>query len=159
MTITNPDGTGDKNDENNSIKEFKEMMKERVKSTKNPLKFDEKFYDPILSGKKRMTFRRDAHRNIWDCFTINGHYYQITEKIPTTLEDFITEYYREDGFESVDQARKYFMNLYFSNPDGCKNYPGIKMDTSIRNYRECYGDNCDFREVDGVIFKFEEILR
>lgn len=34
MTITNPDGTGDKTDENYSIKEFKERMKERVKSTK-----------------------------------------------------------------------------------------------------------------------------
>jgi len=157
MNVTSPESVQAQIEHNFSVKEFKERMNNRVKSSPYPLKFDERFYDRILNGKKRLTFRRNTHRNLWDCFTINGHYYEITAKIPTTLEFFIRENYREDGFESEDQAREYFMKLYFSNTDGAPQYSGIKCD--VVNYRECYGDNCDFNDVEGVIYKFEEVLK
>ena len=157
MIVTSPDRVRNELENNFSVKEFKEKMNKRVKSTKNPLKFDERFYEKILNGKKRLTFRRDTSRNLWDCFTISGHYYEITAKIPTTLEYFIRENYLDDGFESEEEAREYFRKLYFSNPDGKS--PNLGIDCDVPNYRECYGDNCDFNEVEGMIFKFEEVVK
>lgn len=127
--------------------EYRDWLLGKVMLTKNPLKFDERFHNELIDGKKTVTFRRHAaDRNIGDCFVIRRHVFRVTDITPINLETFIHRYYRNDGFESVPQAQEYFIGLY-----------GIDAEPDTPDkQRTCYPPT-EFRKIDGYKIDFTKL--
>ena len=99
------------------------------------LEFDRQFIPHILSGTKRVTFRRGAKGNIGDFFPIEylgvKYLYHITDVQPMCLGVFCDNYFDEDGFKSEYDAREYFARHY--------------------------GDPHDFYAIEGFLHRFEKV--
>ena len=81
------------------------------------LTFDKKFFPAMESGRKTVTFRRTQHGRRNDLFAANDVTYIIREVSEMNLKSFISLYWDEDGFESVNDAVEWFTRHYDTQDD------------------------------------------
>ncbi len=121
-------GSGGEDSYNYWLKYSQELImgktEKTVKMTKIPLLgFSPQFKEKILSGKKWVTFRRFQHAEEGDTYPFDSsHMLRIKSIKQMQLKQFILLFWDADGFDSMEEACKFFENAYRGNATGDISY-------------------------------------
>ncbi len=110
------------------IKVLKEPPKPPVE-----LLFENRFHPAMEKGDKTVTFRHTKHGKVGDIFAINGTMYKIREIREMSLKSFVSMFWDDDGFDSIDDAVEWFNRHYLTQG----------------------GNPLDFSKVHGYMHRFE----
>ena len=86
------------------------MTEDMTKTTDcPPLDFSQQFKEKILSGRKTVSFHRFQHAEEGDIFPFDSsHMLRVTHIKAMQLKSFISLYWSADGFDSIEDACKFF---------------------------------------------------
>ena len=74
--------------------------------------FLERFREPMLSGRKTMTSRSKKYGEYGDTFDVFGATFEIVEPIARLSLGDIASFWREEGFESLEDFVECWTNLH-----------------------------------------------